>query len=154
MFANNVGAGWTAVHAPLNANVLDQASWKLTGTCHPLSTPLVVQRDSINALASALTSFNHLYAIAQTPDTMITGFTEVASHTFNIFPNPSGGEYFIHCNTNEIILVEVYNIQGRLVHSDSIKDGQSINISSQPVGMYFIHIENSGGSHWVRVIRN
>jgi hypothetical protein len=58
-----------------------------------------------------------------------------------IYPNPAKDRIIVQ-NTNTIDELLVYNIQGQLVNS--IKNSNQIDISSLPIGQYFIKIESNG----------
>jgi hypothetical protein len=60
--------------------------------------------------------------------------------SFSIFPNPSGGKFVINSNGN-ITSIEIYNLHGERVYSDSKKPiNKKINLSGYSKGIYFIKI--------------
>lgn len=67
-----------------------------------------------------------------------TGIEEKGVGAVRIYPNPTKGKIFIETNTNEEILVKIFNLFGELVSQTIIGNSRSIDLSLQPGGIYFI----------------
>jgi len=76
-----------------------------------------------------------------------TGVTAISDDaSFSVFPNPTSGSFVITSPENQSQL-EIYNTLGKKVYSTIIlKTKNEIDISSQPVGVYFLRIVNQNGS--------
>jgi hypothetical protein len=73
----------------------------------------------------------------------------VYEHSFEIYPNPSFGQLYIHCNTNcsELSIVTITDLTGKTVQNSYIQ-GQNaeINIECLKKGIYFLRISSRQGS--------
>lgn len=76
--------------------------------------------------------------------TLPTGIEEGlgAENNIEIFPNPSNGNFSVahQTNNNKLQTVEVYNVIGELIWSETNKNRSTfnINISQSPKGIYFV----------------
>ncbi|HTL82089.1 MAG TPA: T9SS type A sorting domain-containing protein [Bacteroidia bacterium] len=71
------------------------------------------------------------------------GVTEndLNGNSFGVFPNPSNGKFTLNGIENNS-RVEIYNSTGQLIFSeDNFKQGERIDISDQPDGIYLIKIK-------------
>ncbi len=82
-----------------------------------------------------------------------TGINEVQnSNQFYISPNPNNGIFSISIRQPELIsevkTIEIYNVMGEKVNFGILKQVQGdyrINMSQQPIGIYFYRIMDEGG---------
>jgi hypothetical protein len=76
------------------------------------------------------------------PNTFVKTFNNL---TFNIYPNPNNGSFFIE--SNKIIIdtkVEIYNSLGQLVFSKTIENKiEEIKLSNLTAGIYFVKINRN-----------
>jgi hypothetical protein len=64
-----------------------------------------------------------------------------------IFPNPSNGKFEVNIlNIGENSIMDVYNIFGEIIYSKAITDNAQINLSSEPIGIYFYRISTEWGN--------
>ncbi|MBI4945720.1 MAG: T9SS type A sorting domain-containing protein [Bacteroidetes bacterium] len=73
---------------------------------------------------------------------------EVAKNNFEtaitITPNPTSGVFVLHINDNTPIEVFIYNNIGQLIYQSTIINGQSsIDLSTQPRGIYFVKVQSA-----------
>lgn len=83
---------------------------------------------------------------------VITGLVNISNHEtgFNIYPNPCSGTFAIEFSANENAanaVMEIYDMVGQLVQSESIEPSSGINtrevdISKYGKGVYFVIIKN------------
>ncbi len=78
-----------------------------------------------------------------------TGINEVESKNaaYLVYPNPAGEEIYIY-STNKIMTIEIYNSLGQIVASN--KNESSIKISDLKIGTYFIKVNDSFYSKFVK----
>lgn len=75
-----------------------------------------------------------------------TGVNEVQNNdnSFTVYPNSNNGAFTLELGKNltpENCVIKIYNMLGQEVYSEGIMDYQtSVNIASQPKGMYFIKL--------------
>ncbi len=67
---------------------------------------------------------------------------------FSIYPNPSNNKFYIQQINNENadlsnIEIEIYNSHGSLVQKSVIQEGEGVDISMLPVGVYNVNIKTS-----------
>lgn len=68
-----------------------------------------------------------------------TGMGEISSR-FSIFPNPSNGMITIQVDGS--YEVTITNVHGQQVYSATIESNSSLDLSDQPVGIYFVRLTN------------
>jgi hypothetical protein len=69
-----------------------------------------------------------------------------------IYPNPSSGLFFI--KSAEDLEIEVFNSLGQIVLYKKIFSGkQSIDLSEQAAGLYFMNCKTNGISQVVRLVK-
>lgn len=78
--------------------------------------------------------------------TITTGNNQLSVNTaqFSIYPNPTSGQFTIKskCNQNGYI-AKVYNVIGQLVYQSVLGNSQnSIDLLSQPTGLYFVYLKS------------
>ncbi len=76
----------------------------------------------------------------------ITGFNNIESQNFKIYPNPAGNfvNIEIQNNENKNTLVEIVNINGQVIYSETISNNsQVINLSDYSPGIYHVRINSS-----------
>ncbi|CAN5266428.1 hypothetical protein BH09BAC5_BH09BAC5_12900 [soil metagenome] len=67
---------------------------------------------------------------------------ENQNFNFNIFPNPSNGNFSIE-STTKYSTIEIANTLGEIIYSSKINsDKAEIDLSNQPTGIYFATIQN------------
>lgn len=74
---------------------------------------------------------------------------------FNIYPNPNNGEFTIAFEEADEIAVEVFNLMGKRVYTESRSNNKfNIDISDQPKGVYLVKINVDGTTFNERIIKN
>ncbi|MGZ4049274.1 MAG: T9SS type A sorting domain-containing protein, partial [Bacteroidia bacterium] len=119
-----------------------------------ISTPITFRFYAWNAESTSGTfSIDNVDFIGSS---VATGITEKSAGSINIFPNPSSTGIvtvdlgFIFNNT----IITVYDIVGKII---SVKEAdaaskQSIDLSAQPNGCYFVSIKNDSGITTKKII--
>ncbi|MEQ8908948.1 MAG: T9SS type A sorting domain-containing protein, partial [Vicingaceae bacterium] len=76
------------------------------------------------------------------PLTVSSDGFEAAEKSLTLYPNPSKGQYFIQSEASLAGLnYQVYNLRGQLIQSGNFEGKrESLNLSSQPNGVYFLHL--------------
>jgi|GEM_PF-2364921 len=76
---------------------------------------------------------------------------------FSVSPNPSADGFFrIHGHSSPIAHVEVFDAQGRSVHTQRVAAGNDVvlDLSSEPEGLYYARVRDASGvSSFVKFIR-
>lgn len=68
-----------------------------------------------------------------------------SSNVFNIYPNPTSNQFIIETNINEKQLMQVFDINGKLVLSQNINGTTTVDASNLNAGVYNLTIKNSVG---------
>ncbi|MGZ3862000.1 MAG: PKD domain-containing protein [Bacteroidia bacterium] len=68
------------------------------------------------------------------------------NNVINIYPNPANNQFFIETNGTEILVIEMYDINGRHVQCIKDKNKSNIDISGLDEGMYTVTIKTINGS--------
>jgi PKD repeat protein len=81
------------------------------------------------------------------------GIADIFSKSsFNIYPNPSSGIFNIEINSNQNTIVEVYNLLGEEIISNSFTNSSVIDLSGKSSGIYIIKVSADGVSKMKRII--
>jgi hypothetical protein len=69
------------------------------------------------------------------------------SYSIDVYPNPNSGQFTIKLNYSQNgYTVEIYNMVGEKIYQSVLSNSQNIiNLSSQPAGMYFVHLKSEEG---------
>jgi hypothetical protein len=74
---------------------------------------------------------------------------DMASRAY-IYPNPSNGVFRLSTNSNENVLVEVFDLTGTRIYTNPFyKTDQSIDLSDYSKGFYVVRINNAISKHLV-----
>ncbi|MGD0711760.1 MAG: T9SS type A sorting domain-containing protein, partial [Bacteroidales bacterium] len=77
--------------------------------------------------------------------------------SINVIPNPSEGKFIVQIANSKYqpSTVEIYNLLGEKVYQSSVIGNQSsvIDISGQPVGIYFLQVNTDKESFKQKIIR-
>lgn len=63
-----------------------------------------------------------------------------ASNGFAVYPNPSSGIFDVRCPMTDDGRIEIINVLGEIVFKSVISRQTSVNLSSQPNGIYFLRL--------------
>ena len=75
-----------------------------------------------------------------------------------MFPNPSNGNFTVDINANDVgnVSLNVYSLMGEKVFGQtstiSSPTQLSVNLSSQPAGLYFLEIRNENSKAVKKII--
>ncbi|MDQ3111115.1 MAG: T9SS type A sorting domain-containing protein, partial [Bacteroidota bacterium] len=79
------------------------------------------------------------------------------THQWNLFPNPTNGLLNIASpeNVNGNVVIQVLGTDGKLIISETKSDSKNmiIDLSAQPVGIYFIRITGNDAVSFYRVVK-
>jgi hypothetical protein len=81
---------------------------------------------------------------------IFTAVDNQAEQNYKLYPNPSRGEIRIESTTKENLnaQLDVFDIQGRMVHSQSYQE--LIDLNYLPDGVYFITLTDSNNTNIFR----
>lgn len=77
--------------------------------------------------------------------------TMVQPTNIKVYPNPTFG--LLTVEVNEETQISVYNAVGMLVKTETINSPSEINITTAPVGIYFMTLKNASGSLTIKLIK-
>lgn len=76
-----------------------------------------------------------------------TTFSSVATigeSKVSVYPNPSSGIFQL--NTQELITsIEIYSVEGKLIHRSSTLNSYTIDLFAHPAGLYYLSVTNAFG---------
>jgi DNA-binding beta-propeller fold protein YncE len=84
-----------------------------------------------------------------------TGFEDVKTKTFSIYPNPASNVITLNVNktNNENLTLNIYSISGTLVKSEMLKlNQQRTNIADLPNGVYLITIKSKNETETKKLV--
>ena len=81
------------------------------------------------------------------------GISELDQLQFNVFPNPSNGEFKLTLNSNVYVNVHVINTLGQVIYKDELSgSSKEIKLNSTQVGVYFVRLFNDELSTVRRIV--
>lgn len=90
-----------------------------------------------------------LYTQVNTPacKTKTTGVKEnhVLASKISFMPNPTSNNALFSCETKEVLTYELIDIQGRLLQTSTIKNGDAINMGAYSNGIYLVRVLDAQG---------
>jgi hypothetical protein len=69
---------------------------------------------------------------------LITGISDAKSDSFKIYPNPTGGIFYLE--GNDLQRVIIYDIYGKIILDNKDKLKREFTLENEPVGVYFVKI--------------
>ncbi len=103
--------------------------------------------------------------VAVTKLDITTGISEPQKESFEIYPNPSGGDFIIKVDPDEKIFgIKITNTTGETIYTrghvplyststlPNFKSGSQINLTNHPKGVYFITIETNKSIQTKKII--
>ncbi len=83
----------------------------------------------------------------------VLGIVENKVKNLKIYPNPSSDTIFIRSQNEEVSKIEIYDILGKslFVKMGAIKE---VNITTLPVGLYFINVTSNKGKSVLKLLKN
>lgn len=76
-----------------------------------------------------------------------TGIEHSIVDQFTIYPNPNNGVFTLNNVSGDNASIEIYNIQGKVVYKNIMNNSnQTIDLSGNAKGMYFINISTTKGT--------
>ena len=89
----------------------------------------------------------------------ITGISYTSNElTFEVYPNPSNGQFFINANfvEKQNVVVDILDINGKVVYSNSFDNvdviRQNIDIKQYAKGVYYIRLSNESFIHQEKIV--
>jgi dienelactone hydrolase len=73
-------------------------------------------------------------------DCMATGVFEIADPEIQIYPNPASNLLFLTISNVPSAILEVYSLDGRLVHASTISSNSQLDVSNWESGLYLIGV--------------
>ncbi len=77
----------------------------------------------------------------------ITFSTTLANTTFGennnhlvLYPNPSSDVFRIKSDANEELKINIYSLQGQLVHQGNYQSDEEVNVSNLSAGLYLVQV--------------
>lgn len=77
---------------------------------------------------------------------------EITPEHFNVYPNPSNGEFNIKIENDEVHELVVLDTKGRVVHQASISSDHKMNLSELDSGYYIVYLSSANGEKRVKTI--
>lgn len=71
----------------------------------------------------------------------VQSIDETTQGDIRLFPNPASQQVAIELPDEEIHQLSIFSIDGRLMGKHNVRNGQTIDISSLPLGLYILRTE-------------
>jgi hypothetical protein len=82
-----------------------------------------------------------------------TGISENSLPGFSIYPNPTSGEFVVSSSQFVGKEITIYNLLGEKINSTTLNSKpQTLNLSTQPSGVYFVEMEVNGKREMRKVV--
>ena len=73
----------------------------------------------------------------------VLGVQDIVTETFKIYPNPVHNELYISGNDFRPHPYQLFSADGRLLLQGESREGDPVNVSTLPTGLYILKINNS-----------
>lgn len=57
-----------------------------------------------------------------------------------LYPNPSSDVFRIKSDANEVLKINIYSLQGQLVHQGNYQSNEDVNVSNLSSGLYLVQV--------------
>lgn len=85
--------------------------------------------------------------------TLNTQVNSQPSFDFQVFPNPSSDYIAISVDTKETLPLEISDVSGKVVHDQTVVDGQIISLGHLPKGIYYITLKSDAMASTISFVR-
>ncbi len=136
----------------------------LDASFNPISTSTIAPNSS-NIITQTLNSGQYYLEFYATPTTTSYQFPytftiqntlstddNLVNNTFSIYPNPTNSKVIIK-SESKFDYVEIYNILGQKISSNTISEYQEIDMNDFPTGIYTLKISNEEITKSVKIIK-
>jgi hypothetical protein len=84
-----------------------------------------------------------------------TGIDNIAGNSaFNVYPNPTAGEFTVEFSNNNSKTVEVTDVTGRVIQSSTSTDAAvNVNIKNLSSGVYYVKVKSNDSVEVVKVVK-
>ncbi len=86
------------------------------------------------------------------PLTISSIVNEPVSNKFTVYPNPAKNHVNIHAETSQTLMVEIFELTGKLVMTGKIRTDEDFNIGSLSKGIYLIKITDKKRNSFINKI--
>jgi len=135
-------------------------------TAAELKSPTGIAIDPAGNLFIADNGNNVIREITSVIKTGIEKVTSLSSNEVSVYPNPNNGNFEVFCHSvlpeageESLPIIQVYNLLGEKVFTETLRPAiggtqgdNTININSQPDGVYFMQIITSDGNITKRIV--
>jgi hypothetical protein len=91
-------------------------------------------------------SYQEKFTISIIQNSLPSGAEDWTKAGYRVFPNPSGGNFYVHNPGGTPVTLELVNTDGRIVLSLESREGESqLEISHPVAGLYLLRITSSSG---------
>jgi len=73
----------------------------------------------------------------------VLGVNDIVTETFKVYPNPVHNELYISSDDFQPHPYQLYSADGRLLMQGESQEGNPINVSNLPTGLYILKVNNS-----------
>jgi hypothetical protein len=145
--------GCDAVFAKSSCTVINTSPGCVAITGNPSN--VIVQNTGTGSAAIGFTCpiVNYIYNGVSGP-CLATGINEnsVNNTDVQIYPNPNNGKFTFDLTIKSDICVT--NAIGQIILKETLFNGKhNVDLSTQPIGIYFIHITNKSSSQTFKIIK-
>ena len=106
--------------------------------------------------ATEIAEWTYVWTQEVEPVWMNTGVVENQANTLSVYPNPAVNETFVTVENAGLNTVSVYDIQGRMVSTESVEAmaGEQVRISTEMLnaGVYFVTVNNEGAVRTAKLV--
>jgi len=104
---------------------------------------LTLTKMTIQAIGSSTPISEQQLVLSQYAPVLWLGLNDQSSFDFEVYPNPTQGEYTIKGDFSNDAKAKVLDQSGRVIAQFSVSNGMSVDISAYENGLYFLQITNN-----------
>ena len=73
----------------------------------------------------------------------VLGVPEITTEAFKVYPNPVHNQLYISGNDYTPYPYTIFSIDGRLLLRGEVQNGEPVNVSELPTGLYILKVNNT-----------
>lgn len=96
--------------------------------------------------------YPYMYIKVSCDDCAIVGVEEMEKENISVYPNPATNNFTVKLNGDETAHIQLFNLVGQQVYSETAANTTTINVSNMKSGIYMLKVSQNGKVYTSKVI--
>jgi PKD repeat protein len=119
-------------------------------------SPTVTSNYTVTSTGTTCPSWTWTAVFTQSVQTCGTGVVKNAASgiSFNLYPNPTNGDFTIELNNGTTKTIEILDMTGRMVYtSTTSSDKVNCNLSALAKGIYYVRVQSNNSIEVAKIVK-